>query len=352
MMESLCDRYRLPVKEATMQTPTTDQTALQVFVLGFICVGLAIGFGVTGMFSTFEPGWVRALVFGSAGFCIVFTLALRWLRARGPGIVRIVTVLLMGAVLTVGLTIQPFPLGTLTGFVFLGIAVGVASYERFGAASVLTAIAILFGVLVIVLRSSVSVPATGVFVAVAVVSLIAVFGFRRVAQSSTAAAIADSSRDPLTGTENRRGMLQRVRELSAVAERSGQRVGCLILDLDRFKLINDIHGHEAGDRVLVATAKRASEVARRSDLFIRLGGEEFAFFTVVSQAGELSAIAERLREAIEQLDVTPRVTASLGGAMQRDGVPLDLDDLLRDADRQLYLAKDAGRNAVRIATTD
>jgi diguanylate cyclase (GGDEF)-like protein len=340
------------VKEARMPTEANAQTGLQVLVLRFMCLGLAIGFGVTGIFSTFEPGWIRALVLGSAGFSIVLTLSLPWLLARGPSVVRIAMILLMGAVLTVGLTIQPFQLGTLTGFLFLGIAVGVASYERFEAALILAATAVLFGVLSIVLRSSVFVPATVVFLAVAAMSLIAVFGFRRVAEQSTAAAIADSSKDPLTGAGNRRGMRQRVLELSAAAERSGQRVGCITLDLDRFKLINDIHGHEAGDRVLVATAKRVAEVARRSDPFIRIGGEEFALFTVVGDARELKAIAERLREAIEQLDVVPRVTASIGAAMQRDGVPLDLDDLLQDADRQLYLAKDAGRNAVRMAPTD
>jgi len=333
-----------------MTSYSVKQIALQVSVLRLISVGLALGFTTVSIVASFDPEWVRGVAAVSAVFCAIFVVVLGWLRERGELVVRLVLVALMVAVSTIAMTIQPFQFGALAGFVFLGIAVGIASYERIVPGTVLAALALLLGVAAISLRSSVIVPAAAVFLTVGITSLYAVFAFRRLLESSAATAIAESAKDPLTGLTNRRGMVLAVAELSVIAESSGQRLGCLILDLDRFKLVNDSNGHEAGDRVLVATAQRVSEVARRSDLFIRLGGEEFALFTIVAGTDDLALIADRLREAIEQLDIEPRVTASVGGALQREGVQFDLDDLLRDADRQLYLAKEAGRNAVSIET--
>ncbi len=332
----------------SMPPSAMDHSALQVAVLRLIGGGLAVGFGAASVAAAFEPDWVRGVAAIAAVSCALFSAALSWLRARSELFVRVGLVIFMSVVLTIALTIQPAPYGTISAFVFLGIAVGIASYERIVAGALLASLAVLSGIIAITLRSSLPATAGAVFAAVAIVSLYAVFGFRRAAAIATAAAIADSAKDPLTGMINRRGMLQGVAELSVIAEQLQQRVGCLMLDLDRFKAINDTHGHEAGDRVLVATAQRAAEVARRSDLFVRLGGEEFALFTIVVGTEDLAVIADRLREAIEQLDVSPPVTASVGGALQREGVQFDLDDLLRDADRQLYLAKEAGRNAVRI----
>jgi len=327
-----------------------DHSAHQVAVLRLIGFGLAVGFAAASVVAAFEPDWVRVVAATAGISSAIFSAALTWLRARSVLIVRASLVIFMSVALTIALTIQPAPYGTISAFVFLGIAVGIASFERIVPGLVLASFAGLSGIVAITLRSSLPATAAAVFAAVAIISLYAVFGFRRAAAITTAAAIADSAKDPLTGMINRRGMLQGVAELSVIAEQSQQRVGCLMLDLDRFKLINDTLGHEAGDRVLIATAQRAAEVARRSDLFVRLGGEEFALFTVVAGPEDLALIADRLREAIEQLDVSPAVTASVGGALQREGVEFDLDDLLRDADRQLYLAKEAGRNAVRIET--
>jgi diguanylate cyclase (GGDEF)-like protein len=138
--------------------------------------------------------------------------------------------------------------------------------------------------------------------------------------------------------------------LGALADRSGLRLGCLILDLDHFKSVNDNHGHEAGDRVLIAVARRVQQVARQGDLFVRLGGEEFAVFTVVRSAKELRLVGERLRAAVEDLEVQPRITTSVGGALLASGAELRLEELMSRADRQLYDAKAAGRNATRVAS--
>lgn len=332
-----------------MSSPTAQQSEFQLAVLRLIAGGLSIGFLVAGVWGTFEPDWVQyvALVAGIAG--AVFTAALIWIHARHDLVVRVILAVLMGAVFIMGITIQPPPLGTLSGFVFLGIAVGIASYEKFAAAVVMSLVSVGFGIVAIALRSSVPAAALGVFVAVAAACLFAAFGFRRVAAGATAEAIADSLKDPLTGVTNRRGLALGASLLSALADRTGQRLGCLILDLDHFKAVNDTFGHEAGDTVLVAVARRIQEVARQGDLFVRLGGEEFAVFTVVRSSQELGLVGERLRDAVEQLPVTTPVTTSVGGALQPAGSALRLEDLMSRADRQLYAAKAAGRNALKIA---
>lgn len=332
-----------------MPSPTAQQSAFQLAVLRLIAGGLSIGFLVAGVWGTFEPDWVRyvALIAGIA--CAVFTAALIWIHARHDLIVRAILAVLMGTVFLMGATIQPPPLGTLSGFVFLGFAVGIASYEKFGAAVAMSLAAVGFGIVSIAIRSTVPAAALGVFVAVAAASLFAVFGFRRVAAGATAAAIADSLKDPLTGITNRRGLALGASLLSALADRTGQRLGCLILDLDHFKAINDDFGHEAGDTVLIAVARRIQEVARQGDLFVRLGGEEFAVFTVVRSVTELKLVGERLRAAVENLAVATPVTTSVGGALQASGAVLRLEELMSRADRQLYAAKAAGRNALRVA---
>lgn len=332
-----------------MTSPTAHQSSFQLAVLRLISGGLAIGFSLAGAFGEFEPSWARYLALVTAVACAVFTAAFIWMTGRRQALVRVFLSLVMIVVFVVGLSIQPTPLGTLSGFVLLGIAVGIASYESFVPAVVMSLVAVALGALSILLRSSVPGPATGVFVAVAAVSLFAVFGFKTVAATATAEAIADSLKDPLTGITNRRGLTLGATLLSAIADRSGQRLGCLILDLDHFKAINDGYGHEAGDRVLVAVAQRIQRVARQGDLVVRLGGEEFALFTVVNSTTELKAIGERVRAAVEELTVAPRVTTSVGGALHPAGVALRLENLMNRADRQLYSAKGAGRNAVRIA---
>lgn len=332
-----------------MTSPTAQQTEFQLAVLRLISGGLAIGLVMAGVLATFDPPWVRNLVLLASIGCAVFTAALAWLNGRNIAVVRVFLVAVMATIFVGSLTIQPTPLGTLSGFVFLGIAVGIAAFEKLKPAVALSLAAVGFGVLSIALRSSVPAAASGVFITVAAACLFAVFGFRRVAASATADAVADSLRDPLTGITNRRGLALGASLLSAVAERSDQKLGCLVMDLDHFKAVNDHLGHEAGDRVLIAIARGIQRVAREGDLFVRVGGEEFALFTVVKSARELAQIAERLRAAVEELELEASVTVSVGGALRSPGASLRLEDLMQAADRQLYAAKAAGRNTVRVA---
>lgn len=161
--------------------------------------------------------------------------------------------------------------------------------------------------------------------------------------------------DPLTGLDNRRRFFaQAVSELTR-AMRYGGAVGLIMADLDRFKAVNDEAGHAAGDRVLEAVARVLRSQQRPHDVVGRLGGEEFACVLPGADLEATARAAERLRAAIEALEVEFegrrfRVTVSLGCAAIRDATVLkrsvsdELEALMRAADAALYEAKRLGRN--------
>jgi diguanylate cyclase (GGDEF)-like protein len=147
--------------------------------------------------------------------------------------------------------------------------------------------------------------------------------------------------DPLTGLPNRRSLEQR---LHALVD-SATSFSIVMADLDHFKLLNDTHGHEAGDQALVLFARVLTETMRDEDLLCRWGGEEFTIVLPGVDVDGAIATTERVREALALALMrasVPRFTASFGVA-QRDTVG-DLEDLVRRADQALYAAKEAGRN--------
>jgi diguanylate cyclase (GGDEF)-like protein len=168
------------------------------------------------------------------------------------------------------------------------------------------------------------------------------------------AALAET--DALTGLRNRRGFLAAAEAALARAARNGERASVVMLDLDRFKAINDAHGHAAGDAVLRATAEVLQSMLRGGDLAGRLGGEEFALLLPGASAEVAAGAAERLRRAlaarVPHPDAHGRVTASFGVATVelRATVPEGaLEAALRDADAALYAAKRAGRDRIALA---
>ena len=152
--------------------------------------------------------------------------------------------------------------------------------------------------------------------------------------------------DPLTGMLNRGALQARLPEIAAQAAVNGQPVGLVVLDLDRFKAINDGHGHAVGDTVLREVAYRIRKQLRAYDLAYRLGGEEFLVLLPGAGIDQAVAIAEQLREAI---GCEPMVgllcTVSCGVSSSRPGL-LDYEAAFADADRALYEAKSSGRNRV------
>lgn len=157
--------------------------------------------------------------------------------------------------------------------------------------------------------------------------------------------------DPLTGLPNRRAFMQRLQEECNRVHRHGGDLSVILLDLDRFKNVNDTYGHDAGDRILESVAGRIKANSRACDLAARLGGEEFALLLPGSTLDEARHVAERLRATIADYDSSSgnnlpcRVTASLGIAHAGNAAP-DWRDLLKRGDLALYQAKDSGRNRV------
>jgi two-component system, cell cycle response regulator len=147
-------------------------------------------------------------------------------------------------------------------------------------------------------------------------------------------------RDPLTGLLNRRALDH--------FARPDARFGVLMLDIDHFKRVNDVHGHQVGDVVLRDVAAACRSALRTSDLVFRFGGEEFVALLANADRAHTVAAAERVRFAVGALTFPTteldHVTISIGAAMHHSGQPVD--EAIGDADRALYVAKNNGRDRV------
>jgi diguanylate cyclase (GGDEF)-like protein len=162
--------------------------------------------------------------------------------------------------------------------------------------------------------------------------------------------------DSLTGLSNRRYFDERLREELMRAVRYGVPVGCLFIDIDCFKRINDQYGHQTGDRALAAVAACVRQQVRLGDTVARYGGEEFAALLQGDRADALT-VAERVRQAVERLELRDdygeriALTVSIGVAARTvNCAPSEAIALgramMEEADRAMYLAKGKGRNRV------
>jgi diguanylate cyclase (GGDEF)-like protein/PAS domain S-box-containing protein/putative nucleotidyltransferase with HDIG domain len=155
-----------------------------------------------------------------------------------------------------------------------------------------------------------------------------------------------ASQDPLTGLANVRVLHERLEGEVARARRYDRPLSVVVLDIDHFKRVNDLHGHPAGDVVLRRVAQTLQGVARNGELLARVGGEEFVWLLPEADGRGAFAAADRARRAIERLDLdgVGRVTVSAGVCDLEEA--LDSQDLLKRADSALYAAKRFGRDRV------
>lgn len=169
--------------------------------------------------------------------------------------------------------------------------------------------------------------------------------------------LRDSSlRDAMTGLNNRRFLEEYIDTLVASARRRQIPLAVMVLDLDYFKVVNDTHGHDAGDAVLKALAGVLKRTVRASDMVIRFGGEEFLIVLQEADAEAAMMVAEKIRASVEQLKIQVsgamlQKTISIGLAM----FPDDSDafwQAIKFADVALYRAKESGRNRVVRFTAD
>lgn len=183
------------------------------------------------------------------------------------------------------------------------------------------------------------------------------------AAASRRSALRDNIRlaltDPLTGLFNRRYALRRMGEMAVDAALRGAGLAVMIVDIDRFKAVNDRHGHATGDAVLVEVSARLRAHLGDGDLLARIGGEEFLIALSRRSAPEAQALAHRLCAAVSDRPVTlplqapgqgeVSVSISIGVAMARPGtLP---DEAMESADRALLAAKTQGRNRVIMGTS-
>jgi diguanylate cyclase len=160
--------------------------------------------------------------------------------------------------------------------------------------------------------------------------------------------------DFLTGALNRRAFMERVecRLLEQVTNRRTQGSALLVIDVDHFKVINDRYGHQNGDLALVRIADTICANLRATDLFGRLGGEEFGVYVDDITAREAVMVAERCRLAINRCNFTPQgekhlLSISIGVAISGPGEVFA--SMFKEADSRLYLAKEHGRNRIEPA---
>jgi diguanylate cyclase (GGDEF)-like protein len=158
-----------------------------------------------------------------------------------------------------------------------------------------------------------------------------------------------AERDPLTGLHNRRGFNEQAAAIWSTAVRNQRPLSLIMLDLDHFKTINDLHGHATGDKALKLTADMLAQNCRGGDVLGRWGGEEFLLLLPETGISEAQALAERLRMEIQTLGLaeshTKLALSASFGVIERSSQG-QLEQLINQADRLLYVAKHSGRNRV------
>jgi len=166
--------------------------------------------------------------------------------------------------------------------------------------------------------------------------------------------------DALTGIHNRRYFMQRLEEEVVRSLRDQRPVSCLFIDIDHFKLFNDRYGHSVGDQVLHYVATIIKKQMRLSDVLARYGGEEFAVLLINTDTILAQEVADRIRLSIantvlkieglnEKLNVTVSIGCTTMTRTDKQNIKPLGESLLNSADQALYLAKDAGRNCIKVA---
>ena len=158
-------------------------------------------------------------------------------------------------------------------------------------------------------------------------------------------AVQQAHSDPLTGLGNRRRLFERLQHELVRADRAGESVTMLLLDLDRFKAVNDSFGHLAGDQLLIAAAERLRGCVRTVDSCFRVGGDEFA--VLLARGADPAAVAERIIDALQarfqigEHEVLVGVSVGIASGLS------EAEMLIRDADAAMYEAKRAGTSGYK-----
>jgi diguanylate cyclase (GGDEF)-like protein len=324
------DRARMLDMEERLQ-------GARAIMFGALAVGFAISIPWLGW-------WPVALVGAQFGiYALLKPLIAASARPEYPiaFVVVLAQVLIAVAVALTGGTESPVLIVFLLGVVGLPV--------RFGTTRVVVAGLLLTEILIFAATLGANPSAFGVDPTPALATAAASFGllaFTHALMRAESQKRSDSVVDTLTGLPNRRGLEERFEDLREESQRTGAPLALLLCDLDLFKSINDLHGHQRGDRVLLEVAEAISHCLRPTELVYRVGGEEFLVLVPGCDLEQAAAVAERVRAAVEAAQPGGlSVTASVGvGTAAGDGI--EFDELFRAADAALYEAKRGGRNRV------
>lgn len=163
-----------------------------------------------------------------------------------------------------------------------------------------------------------------------------------------------SNRDPMTHLYNRRYFSEISDKILSLSMRNGTDLSIIILDIDKFKNINDTYGHGVGDKVIISLANNLEKNIRESDVVARFGGEEFVILLNNTNLENSVLIAEKIRKKIEDIEIIDgdnilKFTASFGVAKYEDTLDSEkIEHTLKRADNALYIAKENGRNQVMV----
>jgi diguanylate cyclase (GGDEF)-like protein len=321
-------------------------------VVSISAAAIYSGAAFVGIIESLLPGGEEFSVLPAAGALILSALAV----FAGPHVPRLV----LGALGPLGAAMIGVAIATTVGYsdsavLYMWPAVWMAFFfGRWGTAFIVGWIGAVQGAVLLSLPAEQSSMDRWVDVVVAVLVVAVVVQSLAARNERLVSRLQDEARvDPLTGLLNRRGLEERMEAERARAARDSAPLGAVAFDLDHFKRVNDEHGHEIGDRVLVWLGALLKEEARGVDVAARVGGEEFVVLLPRADHEAGRVFAERVRLAVEAGgQASGRGRAGLSEALQLTvsaGVasadaPIDGQALLAEADRALYAAKRHGRN--------
>ena len=315
------------------------QTDFRLAVITLCSTFSIVGIAPFAVYRFLSSQWITAAVDVALIVCIAIATAMAWIngRTRSAGLFLVLTN-------SIGCFIVAGVLGT-SGvlWVYTVVLMNFFLAERRPAmlASTLLIAALLFhGGNFPTMTESMTFAVTATLVS----AYAFVFASRADRQRQQLEALA--SMDPLTGAGNRRSMERDLAHATRDADPSRMPCAVVILDLDHFKRVNDLHGHEAGDRVLIDFVGILRTHLRRGDRLYRYGGEEFVVLLNDTDVQGLNAVVRKLRAQVRQhlLSPTGRVTVSMGVAIWQPGE--DWSGMLGRADAALFMAKRNGRDCV------
>jgi len=289
-----------------------------------------------------QANWLAATVdiVIIAGFLGLGTYVYRTRRVRAASVA--IAILCVGGVLSTVYIVGPHQVYWVYP-ALMAVFYLIRPLEAFGCA-VLTII----GLMPAILPGTDTHATTTIVITIIVTSTFA-FAFSLITSRQREQLLQLATKDPLTGVGNRRGLDARLSEVVNRSRRMNERASLLLLDLDHFKAVNDVHGHAVGDQIL----KRLTEIInlriRVTDSLYRIGGEEFVIVLDGQDLHRAAHLAEQLRILVDANEIIgdQSLTISLGVAELRDGE--SPNDWLHRADEALYRAKGAGRNAIALA---